>query len=81
MANDTGDEFEMTDRLNPRPTPYEVFIREDIEVSAKDIEKARNEMEYQRHFGGFGYKQAKRTYERLLRKFKATERKESGNGN
>jgi len=32
------------------------------------LEKAKADMDYRRHFGGFGYRQAKRHYEKLLRK-------------
>lgn len=32
------------------------------------LQKAKADMDYQRHFGGFGYKQAKSRYERLLRR-------------
>jgi len=32
------------------------------------LQKAKADMDYMRHFGGFGYKQAKKHYERLLRK-------------
>lgn len=38
------------------------------EMSA--IEKAKADMDYMRHKGGFGYKQAKRHYEKLLRRQK-----------
>lgn len=33
------------------------------------LREAKSEMDYQRHFGGFGYKQAKRRYERLLSQY------------
>ena len=33
-----------------------------------DLERAREDMRYKKHIGGFAYKQAKATYERLLRK-------------
>ncbi len=33
-----------------------------------DLEKAKADLDYYRHVGGFGYKQAKRHYERVLRK-------------
>lgn len=38
------------------------------EMSA--IEKAKADMDFMRHKGGFGYKQAKRHYEKLLRREK-----------
>lgn len=33
-----------------------------------ELEKAKADMDFYRHKGGFGYKQAKRHYERVLRK-------------
>jgi DNA (cytosine-5)-methyltransferase 1 len=36
------------------------------------LQKAKADMDYMRHFGGFGYKQAKRHYEKLLRKEQKT---------
>jgi hypothetical protein len=33
-----------------------------------ELEKAKADLDYYRHVGGFGYKQAKRHYERVLRK-------------
>lgn len=39
-----------------------------------ELEKAKAEMLYARHIGGFRYKQAKKHYQRLLRK----ERMENG---
>lgn len=35
-----------------------------------EIERAKADMDYARHRGGFAYKQAKRHYERILRKWK-----------
>ena len=35
-----------------------------------DLEKAKNDLDYFRHVGGFGYKQAKARYQRLLKKAK-----------
>ena len=39
--------------------------------------EAKAEMDYRRREGGFGYKQAKRHYERVRRKFEAERRRES----
>jgi chaperonin cofactor prefoldin len=33
-----------------------------------ELEKAKADMDFYRHVGGFGYKQAKKHYERVLRK-------------
>ncbi len=33
-----------------------------------ELEKAKADMDFYRHKGGFGYKQAKKHYERVLRK-------------
>jgi hypothetical protein len=33
-----------------------------------ELEKAKVDMDFYRHKGGFGYKQAKKHYERVLRK-------------
>ena len=33
-----------------------------------ELERAKADMDFYRHKGGFGYKQAKRHYERVLRK-------------
>ena len=33
-----------------------------------ELDKAKADMDFYRHKGGFGYKQAKRHYERVLRK-------------
>lgn len=35
-----------------------------------ELEKAKNDLDYFRHVGGFGYKQAKARYQRLLKKAK-----------
>lgn len=37
-----------------------------------ELEAAKAEMDYRRRFGGFGYKQAKRHYERVLRRSRWT---------
>ena len=37
-------------------------------VTGEELDKAKEEMNYYRHIGGFGYKQAKRHYERLVRR-------------
>lgn len=36
----------------------------------EELRKAKNEMDFARHFGGHRYKQAKAHYERLLRRAK-----------
>lgn len=33
-----------------------------------EIKKAKDELDYSKHFGGFRYKQAKAHYERLIRR-------------
>lgn len=38
-----------------------------------ELEKAKADMDFQRHKGGFAYKQAKRHYEKLLRKERKNE--------
>lgn len=44
----------------------EVITREKM----TELEKAKGDMDYAKHKGGFAYKQAKRHYEKLLRRAK-----------
>lgn len=46
-------------------------------VSFEEMREAKAEMDCRRKAGGFGYKQAKRHYERVRRKFEAERRRES----
>ena len=43
----------------------------------EEMREAKAEMDYRRREGGFGYKQDKRHYERVRRKFEAERRRES----
>ena len=52
--------------LNARLTETEAKRYEDMD----ELERAKADMDYARHKGGFAYKQAKRHYERILRKWK-----------
>ena len=47
-------------------------------VSFDEMREAKAEMDYRRKAGGFGYKQAKRHYERVRRKWEAERRRELG---
>ena len=40
-------------------------------ITGAELDRARSEMLYYKRIGGFGYKQAKRHYERLCRKARA----------
>lgn len=40
-----------------------------------ELEKAKADMDYYRHIGGFGYKQAKKHYEKVLRKTRIKEKR------
>lgn len=42
--------------------------------SFEEMREAKAEMDYRRREGGFGYKQAKRHYERVRRRFEAERR-------
>jgi hypothetical protein len=41
----------------------------------EEMREAKAEMDYRRKVGGFGYKQAKRHYERVRRRFEAERRR------
>ena len=47
-----------------------ISIGESQRKELTELEKAKAEMTFQRKMGGFGYKQAKSRYEKLLRKEK-----------
>lgn len=47
-----------------------ISIRESPRKELTELEEAKAEMAFQRKVGGFGYKQAKARYEKLLRKGK-----------
>lgn len=47
-----------------------ISIGESPRKELSELEKAKAEMDFQRKWGGFGYKQAKARYEKLLRKEK-----------
>lgn len=47
-----------------------ISIGESSRKELSELEKAKAEMAFQRKWGGFGYKQAKARYEKLLRKEK-----------
>ena len=47
-----------------------ISIGESTLKELTELEKAKSEMTFQRKNGGFGYKQAKARYEKLLRKEK-----------
>lgn len=44
----------------------------------EEMREAKSEMDYRRKAGRFGYKQAKRHYERVSRRFEAERRRELG---
>lgn len=44
----------------------------------EEMREAKAEMDYRRKAGGFGYKQAKRHYERVRRKWEAERRRDLG---
>lgn len=50
--------------VNARLTGTEARRYEDM----NELERAKADMDYARHKGGFAYKQAKRRYDRLCRK-------------
>lgn len=50
--------------INARLTGTEAKRYEDMD----ELERAKADMDYARHRGGFAYKQAKRRYDRLCRK-------------
>ena len=47
-----------------------ISIGESPRKELTELEKAKSEMTFQRKMGGFGYKQAKARYEKMLRKEK-----------
>ena len=47
-----------------------ISIGESTRTELTELEEAKAEMTFQRKMGGFGYKQAKARYEKLLRKEK-----------
>lgn len=50
--------------INARMSNHDALRYEDM----TPLQKAKADMDYYRHIGGFGYKQAKKRYEKLLRK-------------
>lgn len=78
MGNDIGDKLEINHNYNPIPTSYSILVGgktlDKLETLHMETLRAKSEMEYQRNFGGFGYKQAKRRYERLVNQYNRMKR-------
>lgn len=73
MGNDAGNKLEIKHDCNPIPTSYNILVGgrtlDKLEALHMEMLRAKYEMEYQRNFGEFGYKQAKRRYERLANQY------------
>jgi len=54
--------------INARISDAEAKRYEDM----TELERAKADMDYAKHRGGFAYRQAKRHYERTLRRWKST---------